>query len=511
MTVTVTPKTQTIVNGTANDGSIVNQMFTDCYDNDSTIAAYINAHVALVDSSNTFSAPQTFSAKVTLSNGANLSEASDPTTPIAGDAWYSATNNAFYGVIQVATVSGATNASPIVITTSAAHNLVTGNTVQIYGALGNTAANGKFVVTVTGPTTFSLNGSTGNGAYTSGGTVAQWQTFLSVEKSFLPNRYRGTAVPVYATASTFTVAFIEDRDSTNAIDILKNSSTTLDFTTLALNGIAQSSNLTGTIAYSNGSPTVTGTGTAFSTEYVVGDTMWDQTNSVAVGVVLTVGSNTSITLRANYSGTGHSGGNHRRGCKAAGSIWYLYSTTDGATPGMILSNRNVAGGQTLTDLPSGYTYYRQQQFAAILDASANLFAFYVVNWGRQPSIFFRDFDNGSSTYRALNAGTSTTAFTNPGGGANIDLSSFVPKISKEAFLAGQMSYVSGSGTWSTYLKSPDSTSTSGKSVTSVNSVGESIGIFNERVPTNSSQQVAYRVDAQSVSIYVQGFTVTEVA
>jgi hypothetical protein len=511
MTVTVTAKTQTISNGTANDGSIVNQMFTDCYDNAGTLASYINTHAALVDASNTFTTTQTFSAKVTLSNGVNLSESTDPTTPIAGDAFYSATNSAFEGITKIGTVSGATNASPIVITTAASHNLVTGNTVQIYDVLGNTAANGKFVVTVTGPTTFSLNGSTGNAAYTSGGTVAQWQTFLSVEKATLPNRYRGTAAPVYASSSTFTVAFIEDRDSTNAVDILKNTSTTLDFTTLGLNGIAQSSNLTGTIAYTNGSATVTGTGTSFSTEYVAGDTMWDQTNSVAVGVVLTVGSNTSITLRANYSGTSHSGGNHRRGCKAAGSIWYLYSTTDGATPGMILSNRNVAGSQSLVDLPSGYSYTRQQRFAAILDTSANLFPFYVSNSGGMPSIFFRDFDNGSSTYRVLNAGIATTAFTNPGGGTNIDLSSWMPKISKEAFISGQMSYSSGSGTWSTYLKSPDSTSTSGKSVTSVNSVGESIGIFNERVPTNSSQQIAYRVDAQSVSMYIQGFTVTEVS
>lgn len=69
-------------------------------------------------------------------------------------------------------VSAASNASPIQITTSAAHGLNTGDDVFISDVTGNTAANGFFTVTVTGSTTFTLNGSTGNGAYVSGGLVA---------------------------------------------------------------------------------------------------------------------------------------------------------------------------------------------------------------------------------------------------------------------------------------------------------------------------------------------------
>lgn len=69
-----------------------------------------------------------------------------------------------------ATVSGATNASPIVITTSANHLYATGDKVSINGVLGNTAANGNWSIIVLSSTTFSLTGSTGNGAYTSGGT-----------------------------------------------------------------------------------------------------------------------------------------------------------------------------------------------------------------------------------------------------------------------------------------------------------------------------------------------------
>jgi hypothetical protein len=68
-------------------------------------------------------------------------------------------------------VSGATNASPIAIATSTPHGLSTGGQVAIDAVHGNLAANGYWVVTVVDTTHFTLNGSTGSGAYTSGGTV----------------------------------------------------------------------------------------------------------------------------------------------------------------------------------------------------------------------------------------------------------------------------------------------------------------------------------------------------
>lgn len=73
---------------------------------------------------------------------------------------------------QAFTISNATNATPIVITTTAEHGLTTGDQVLVGGVLGNTAANGLWLVTVTSTTAFSLDTSVGNGAYTSGGTVS---------------------------------------------------------------------------------------------------------------------------------------------------------------------------------------------------------------------------------------------------------------------------------------------------------------------------------------------------
>lgn len=64
-------------------------------------------------------------------------------------------------------ITGATNATPIVITANG-HGLSTGDDAEVSNVLGNTAANGRWTVTVVDANTFSLNGSVGNGAYTAG-------------------------------------------------------------------------------------------------------------------------------------------------------------------------------------------------------------------------------------------------------------------------------------------------------------------------------------------------------
>ena len=76
-------------------------------------------------------------------------------------------------------ITGATNATPIVITT-AAHGMVTPDVVTIAGVGGNTAANGTWIITRLTATTFSLRGSVGNGAYTSGGTATRDDTYATI-------------------------------------------------------------------------------------------------------------------------------------------------------------------------------------------------------------------------------------------------------------------------------------------------------------------------------------------
>ena len=72
--------------------------------------------------------------------------------------------------LRTKTITGATNASPIVIT-AASHRYITGDKVVISDVNGNTNANGAWVITKLTDDTFSLNNSSGNAAYTSGGTA----------------------------------------------------------------------------------------------------------------------------------------------------------------------------------------------------------------------------------------------------------------------------------------------------------------------------------------------------
>jgi hypothetical protein len=76
------------------------------------------------------------------------------------------------------TITDATNATPIVVTTSTPHLLKTGDYVTQSGVVGNTAANGDFYITFLTSTTYSLHAIdttysdvAGNGAYVSDGTV----------------------------------------------------------------------------------------------------------------------------------------------------------------------------------------------------------------------------------------------------------------------------------------------------------------------------------------------------
>lgn len=106
------------------------------------------------------------------------------TSPLA---WLFGTTSTTY------TVTGATNATPIVVTVSSTTGLTNSSVVSLSGVLGNTAANGIFGIgSVTG-TTFTLLGSAGNGAWTSGGTVAIGS------QAEAPNYYRDSAGDVFLT------------------------------------------------------------------------------------------------------------------------------------------------------------------------------------------------------------------------------------------------------------------------------------------------------------------------
>ena len=63
---------------------------------------------------------------------------------------------------------------------------------------------------------------------------------------------------------------------------------------------------TGTVAVTNGSAVVTGTGTAWASTVYAGDIFWGPQNTAYE--VLSVDSNTQLTLASNYSGAGGAAG-----------------------------------------------------------------------------------------------------------------------------------------------------------------------------------------------------------
>ena len=79
--------------------------------------------------------------------------------------------------VQGLLISGATNATPIVITVAANSGLKTGDRIAIAGITGNTGANGVWTLEAVTATTFRLLGSVGNGTY--GGTPRCAQVFDS--------------------------------------------------------------------------------------------------------------------------------------------------------------------------------------------------------------------------------------------------------------------------------------------------------------------------------------------
>lgn len=75
-------------------------------------------------------------------------------------------------LLESGAVTGCTTAAPPEVT-STGHDLATGAVVTLASVGGMSGVDGIRTVTVTGANTFTLNGATGTGAYTTGGT---WHT-----------------------------------------------------------------------------------------------------------------------------------------------------------------------------------------------------------------------------------------------------------------------------------------------------------------------------------------------
>lgn len=98
--------------------------------------------------------------------------------------------------------------TPVTVTTAAPHGMVSGQTVILAGITTPALLNGTFVITVTGPYSFSLNGSSFSGPWSGDGSVQLVQgslEFLYADKQTIFNSnvgsVAGDALPLFVTAS----------------------------------------------------------------------------------------------------------------------------------------------------------------------------------------------------------------------------------------------------------------------------------------------------------------------
>ena len=120
------------------------------------------------------------------------------------------------------TITGATNATPIVCTVSS-HGYTSGTTIVINGSTGNTAANGVWEVNVLTSSTFQLVGSAGNAAWVSGGTIRRINNRVVRLNSALTQNIASTGVGT--TGSTG--AFRNTWTSADAVNVTTTTSTSI--------------------------------------------------------------------------------------------------------------------------------------------------------------------------------------------------------------------------------------------------------------------------------------------
>jgi hypothetical protein len=313
-------------------------------------------------------------------------------------------------------------------------------------------------------------------------------TALTVQTMPLVN---ASTVPYQTSATKFHINQVLCVDTTNSVIIESMGGLDCDLAVRGPGGIATSGNLSGLITVTNGSASVTGTGTSFTTDFQVGDIL------VTAGgqnhVITSVTSNTSLTTSTTF--TAESNVTYSRGGIAAGIFYYLYAIWNGSQASLIYSTRNVAGGDTLKDLPTGYTQYRQMRFAGKTNGSFNFYNLMITSDGL---VLYTDFQAGVTPWNVLNSQTAI-------GWTTLSCSSIVPAVSREALFLLQTANVSGVGQGVVRMTG------SAGNFPARNSLGGLQTDLTMLLPLDPSQNIDYQVTGgTSLGINVYGFKITSI-
>ena len=218
--------------------------------------------------------------------------------------------------VHSATISGATQANPAVITATG-HNLKDGDAVYISGVVGMTELNGNtYYVKKTGANTFSLSDSTGNNidssaftSYGSAGTATTGTVVVgNVEGEFaagevITGQTGNTTATIKADLYGNTGVQIKEFGQTKQIGMAGSPTYTADTDLTSTYG--DNTQLTGNVSIASGDATLYGNGTKFLTELREGDqvTWLDDANTSTTGLVQRIISNNELELTANVGGS----------------------------------------------------------------------------------------------------------------------------------------------------------------------------------------------------------------
>lgn len=237
--------------------------------------------------------------------------------------------------VSTGSITAATNAGPIVIT-SAAHGLTNGQTVKVEGVIGNYAANGVWLVANKTTDTFELAGSIGSGTFITSGTWSKGAGQIDytniptttdtrvVKKQILRNKDGDTTV-FYVDVELTNLADTSE-SSTNTDAQLTNAVALIDTTGRDLNIVShaeppnwkrfgchfrgrmwlagQLEYREGSVAVTNGSPTVTGQQTNWTSAMEGWRFFPLGASNTASYTISTINTGTQvITLTGNYGGS----------------------------------------------------------------------------------------------------------------------------------------------------------------------------------------------------------------
>lgn len=133
-------------------------------------------------------------------------------------------------------------------------------------------------------------------------------------------------------------------------------------------GLLGSGSLAGTVANSASSTTVTGTGTSFTTDFQVGDTIYINDRSAARRITA-IASNTSLTVESHFGTGSVTGSAYSRDGGKAPSTWYHLSLIRRSDTGVVDALYHVRW--TPAALPTGYDA-RVYLGSVLTDASSNI-------------------------------------------------------------------------------------------------------------------------------------------